>query len=236
MRITKLIAAIVGVPMVIGSFALALGGILALTVPDDDGWVTSPSIRLETDAAALVGEDIAIDFGERIADGRTFVSWGEIPAEIEASSRNGKEVFIGITTQESADAYLNGVAYDRLTSFDHDHDVEHVSGTYAVTPPAKAGIWVASSADGLLEWDIHSGAWARVAVNADGSPGIDVSVTGAAQIPFLTALGVVFIVLGLVGMTGGTLLTYYGVRKVRDARPDAAVPTPPVTDPNPIVT
>ena len=33
MRITKLIAAVIGVPMIIGSFALAVGGILALTVP-----------------------------------------------------------------------------------------------------------------------------------------------------------------------------------------------------------
>ena len=236
MRITKLIAAIIGVPMIIGSFALAVGGVLVLTVPDDDGWVTSPAVRLETDSVALAGEDIEIDFGERIANGRTFVSWGEIPAEIEVSSRNGKDVFVGIATQADADEFLSGVAYDRLTSLDGDHDVEHISGAYSVTPPSEADIWIASNSDGVLEWDIRSGDWAIVAVNADGSPGIDVSVTGSAQIPFLTAMGVIFIVLGLIGMTGGTLLTYYGVRKTRPTRPDAAVPMPSATDPNPIVT
>ena len=233
MRISKLIAAVIGVPMVIGSFALAVGGGIALAVPDDDGWISAGPVRLQTDSAALVGDDLQIDFGGTVADGRTFVSWGEIPAEIEITSRNGKDVFVGIATQQDARAYLDGVALDRLTSFDHDHDVEHVLGTYQAIPPTETDIWVASSTNGVLEWDIHSGDWAIVAVNADGSPGLDVGVTGSAKIPFLTAIGVVFIALGVLGMTAGSLLTYYGVRRVKDPRQTAS--TPPVASPDPIV-
>ncbi len=231
MRITKLVAAVIGVPMVIGSFALAVGGGIALAVPDDDGWVSAGPVRLQTDSAALVGDDLDIDFGGSVADGRTFVSWGEIPAEIEVTSRNGKAVFVGIATQEDAREYLTGVSLDRLTSFDDDHEVEHVLGAYQAIPPTETDIWVASSFDGLLEWDIHSGDWAIVAVNMDGSPGIDVAVTGSAKVPMVTAIGVILIALGGLGMTAGSLLTYYGIRRVRE--PSRA--TPPTTA-EPIVT
>ena len=71
-------------------------------------------------------------------------------------------------------------------------------------------------------------------MNADGSPNIDIGITGSAKIPFLTALGVIFIALGIVGMTGGAFLTYYGVRPVRDRRPEST--TPAASAPDPIVT
>lgn len=232
MRITKLVAAVVGVPLVIGSFMLAVGGGIALAVPDDDGWITTGPVRFETDAAALIGDDIEIDFGGKFADGRTFVSWGEIPAELEVSSRNDKSVFIGIARQEDARAYLRGVAIDRVTSFDDHHDIEHVAGTYQAPSPAETDIWVASAVDGTVEWDVRSGDWAIVALNADGSPGIDLGVTASAQIPFLTAIGVVLIVLGTLGMTAGGLLTYYGVRRAPASQQPAQ--TPPGA--NPIVT
>ena len=48
MKITKLIAAVIGVPMVIGSFALAVGGGIAIAVPDDDGWVSTGPVRMTT--------------------------------------------------------------------------------------------------------------------------------------------------------------------------------------------
>ena len=219
--------------MVIGSFLLAVGGGIAVAVPDDDGWVTTGPVGFSTDSAALVAEDIEIDFGDKVANGRTFVSWGEIPAELEVDSRNGKNVFIGIARQDDARAYLSGVALDRLTSFDDGHDVEHVAGTYRATPPGESDIWVASTVDGTLEWDIRSGDWAIVALNADGSPGIDLGVKASAQVPFLTAIGIVLIVVGVAGMTAGGLLTYYGVRRVRN--PQATTPAPPANA-SPIVT
>lgn len=232
MKITKLIAALVGVPMVIGSFMLAVGGGVALAVPDDNGWVTTGPIGFATDSAALVAEDVEVDFGHKATGGRTFVSWGEIPAELEVSSRNNKSVFVGIAQQDDAREYLSGVARDRLTSIDDDHDVEHVAGANQAPPPTESDIWVASTVDGILEWDIRSGDWSIVALNADGSPGIDLGVTASAQIPFLTAIGVVLIVLGVLGVTAGVFLTYYGVRRVRDPQPTRTVPPP---EANPIV-
>ena len=233
MRITKLVAAVIGVPMIIGSFALAVAGGIAIAVPDDDGWVSTGPIRMKTDAAALVGDDIEIDLGGHFADGRTIVHWGELPAELEIASRNDKSVFIGIAEQDDARAYLAGVAVDRISSLDDDHDVEHVYGTYAATPPGDVDIWVASGVDGILEWDVQEGDWAIVALNADGSPGVDVAVSASARIPFLTTLGVILVALGIGGMTAGGFLTYFGVRRVRLR--DQVNPTTPPTASNPMV-
>jgi hypothetical protein len=230
MRITKLVAAVIGVPMILGSFAVAVAGGIAIAVPDDDGWVSTGSVRMQTDAAALVGDDIEIDLGGHFANGRTMVHWGELPAELEITSRNDKSVFIGIAEQEDARRYLDGVALDRISSLHDDHHVEHVYGTYAATPPGEVDIWVASGVDGILEWDVQEGDWAIVALNADGSPGVDVAVRASARIPFLTTIGVVLVALGTIGMTAGGFLTYFGVRRVRGGAP-VNPPTPPAADP-----
>lgn len=224
MRIPKLIAAVVGVPIILASIAMTIAGGVALAIPDDDGWVSTGPVHLQTDAAGLVGDDIEVDFGTAVRDGRSFVSWGEIPTEIEVSSRNQKSVFVGIAAQSDARAFLDGVAVDRLSSFDGDHDVEHVAGTYQAASPTDTDIWVATSVDGVLKWDISPGEWTIVALNADGSPGIDVGVTASAKIPFLTTIGAILIALGLIGMTAGGLLTYYGVRRVRTPQANRVPP------------
>lgn len=229
MRLTKLVAAVIGVPMVIGSFALAVGGGIALAVPDDDGWISTGPVRMTTDAVALVGEDIEIDLGDHFADGRTFIGWEAVPTRLEASSRNDKAVFVGIARQADAEAYLAGVATARVTSFDDEPALRYREGAGNVRPPATADIWTASSVDGSLGWSVTDGEWAIVVLNSDGSAGVDVAVTGSARIPFLSVIGVALIAVGLVGMTIGSLLTYYGVRRVRDAQ--RAVPTPPGPDP-----
>jgi hypothetical protein len=226
MRLTKLVAAVIGVPMVIGSFALAVGGGVALAVPDDDGWISTPPVRLTTDAVALLGEDIEIDLGDHFDDGRTFIGWEAIPAKLEAESRTDKDVFVGIARNADAQAYLDGVSTARVASFDDDPNIRYRDGADSIAPPETRDIWMASSIDGGLEWDVGDGEWAIVVLNTDGSAGVDVSLTGSARIPFLTGIGVVLIAVGLIGMTFGSLLTYYGVRRVRERHSDDSTPSP----------
>jgi hypothetical protein len=224
MRFTKLIAAAVGIPMVIGSFAIAVAGGIALAVPDDDGWISAGPVRVGTEAVALIGEDIDIDLGHTATDGRTFISWDAIPAQIDVVSRNDKSVFVGVARQADARAYLSGVAVDRVQFFEDEAELEQVEGTYSVAPPIEQDFWVASAADGTLDWDVRDGDWAIVVLNADGSSGVDVALTGSAKVPFLNAIGVGLIAAGLVGMTFGSLLTYYGVRRVRGSQPQIQSP------------
>ena len=227
MRITKLLAATLGVPLVIGSFALAVGGAVALVLPDDDGWISTGPIRMSTDAVALVGEDIEVDLGGHIADDRTFVGWDAIPARLQADSRNDKPVFIGVADQAAADAYLAGVAIARVDSFADHPDIHWVSGTGQIAAPADQDIWVASSTNGRLDWDVTHGDWTIVVLNADGSAGVDVALTGEARIPFLAAIGIVLVIVGISGTILGSVLTYFGVRRVREPHANPTLPLPP---------
>ncbi len=227
MGVTKLVAALVGLPMVLGGLALTVFGGIALAVPDDDGWISAGPLRVSSEAVALVGEDIRIDLGDHVGNGGTFVGWDGIPARLEADSRNGKDIFIGVASARDVATYLSGVAVARIESFHHEPEFEERSGSAAVAPPADQGIWVASSVDGSLDWNVTDGEWAVVMLNSDGSAGVDVSMTGAARIPYLGVIGVVAIALGLIGMTFGSLLTYYGVRAVRPVSPIPPQPTQP---------
>jgi hypothetical protein len=222
MRPAKLIAAIVGVLMLITSAGLVTAGVFTLAVTDADGWIEVGPVRITSDATALVGDDIDVDLGNAVDD-RTWVGFGEVPTRIDIAARNGKTVFVGIAPAHDVDRYLDGTPYDRVDIFqDEDATLSRIHGTGMLAEPTSQGFWVASSTSGTLEWDATDGEWAIVVLNADGSPGVDVAVTGAARIPFVRGIAAVLIVLGVFGLGGGATLTYFGVRRS---------PTPPATHP-----
>ena len=227
MRIGKLISAVAGVLLLIAGFGMSVAGGFALAVPDDDGWVSVGPARVTTEAAAIVGDDINIDLGDHVRDGRTFVSWDAIATEITIDERNGKSVFIGVGPEAAVTDYLAGTAMVRADWHDDDIDVDGFIPGGAASIPTDQDFWIASSTDGILEWDVADGNWAIAVVNADGSPGIDIAVTGAAEIPFLRAIGVGLLAGGLLFLGGGATLTYFGVRGSRERTVYAAPQAPP---------
>ncbi len=226
MRIGKLLAAIFGGLILLGGAAMTTGGAFALGVTDGDGWITAPTARVETETAAIVGTDISLELGDAI-DNRTFVDFGSIPARIEVEGRNGKEVFIGIAPAEDVGGYVDGTAYVRAHVFEDDLDLTTTAGTASIAPPADESFWAASSTDGNLDWDLESGSWSVVVANADGSPGVDVRLTGSARIPFVEAIGIGLLVFGVLAIVGGATMLYLGVRSdPSQPRPQASPPSP----------
>lgn len=220
MRIGKLIAAVTGVLLVITGIGLGVAGGIALAVPDDDGWVSVGPVRVDSSAAAIVGDDIDIDLGETVADGNTFISWAAIPTRIAV---DGDGVFVGIGPVAEVEQYLDGVAVAHADWDHRDIDIDgYVPGGSAGDPTAQT-FWVASTTDGVLEWDLAGGDWAVVVMNADGSPGIDVALDAAARVPWLPAIGVGVLILGGAFLAGGIALTYAGVR----ATPQPTISAPP---------
>lgn len=227
MRIGKLLAAVFGALILLAGAGMTTGGAVALGVADGDGWVDAPAVHIGTDTAALVGADIDIDLGDAIND-RTFVTFDDIPVRIEATSRNGKDVFVGIGSEADVDAYLAGGNYAVVDFWHDDLDVTDRGGEGSLPAPVNQGFWVASSATGDLDWDLQSGQWSLVVMNADGAEGVDVSVDAAARIPFLEAFGIGLLVFGVMAIIGGAVLLYFGVRSDPRGRDDErAAPTPP---------
>lgn len=230
MRPAKLIAAIVGVLMLLGSAGLVTAGVFTLAVADADGWIEVGPVTITSDATALVGDDIDVDLGNAV-DERTWVGFGDVPTRIDITARNDKAVFVGIARTDDVDRYLAGADHDRVDIFrDGEAVLSRIDGTEAIGDPTSQGFWVASTTTGTLEWDATNGRWAIVVLNADGSPGVDVAVTGAARIPFVRGIAALLIVFGVFGLAGGATLTYFGVRR----SPEPPTPHAPASVEEPV--
>src|SRR5690606_8928533 len=91
--------------------------------------------------------------------------------------------------------------------------------------------WVAQASGGgtqTIEWEIESGNWVMVLMNADGSAGIDASIeVGARSDLFPAAMGIV-LVFGLVLLLLGAGLLLVGASGLATPSTPGAVPGSPL--------
>lgn len=232
MRIGKLIAAFVGITMVIGSLGLVVAGTFMVAATDDvDGFISAGPVRVRTDAAAVVVEDIDLFLDEPVR-GSAFLGLENIETRLAVNSRNDKGLFVGIAPARDVDHFLAGASYSAVEGFGDRVVLDDFAGSSSVEPPADQNFWVASTLDDVLNWDLESGLWTVVVMNQDGTAGIDASVTAAARVPFLRPIGAAILVAGLLGLVAGGTLVYFGVRS--DRQPVIVSPPQPPLEPAPV--
>ena len=206
--------------------ALAGGGVLLWaheTKRDDEGFYTSGVLRLATDSYALTAGGIEItDIPDDVFDdGRL----GQV--RLRGETANGKDIFIGIAPERAVDAYLRGVAHDRVqnvtfTGNDSPEDVDYRRsiGTRVPAAPGEQGFWSASISgpgEQTLDWDVTEGNWAFLAMNADGSRGVAVSMTVGAKAGFVLPVTIGLLAGGAVLLAIGRALIFLGARRERPA-------------------
>src|SRR5262245_47561030 len=219
-RVLLLIVAILGV--LLGGVLLAGGGFLVWldqTQRDSDGYLTTPTERLQTATFALAstGLDITHSRGPDFATDPD--RFGHV--KVEATSLDGKPVFVGIGSEDAVDAYLGGVAHDEVTSLDfHPFRAtyeRHAGGAPRSRPGAKH-FW-AARAEGTsketLVWDVESGNWSVVVMNASASRGVDVDVAVGARLKFLIWVAVGLLIAGVIVLAVAGLLLYLTFRAPR---------------------
>jgi hypothetical protein len=202
--------------------ALVLGGSLALygeLEKDDDGYLTTDAHRFSADTRALATENLDVDLGE----GDWVVRPDDLgKVRLEAESRDGKELFVGIASTSDVERYLGGVPHTTVRdveagpfdSFDVDYTRHPGHGRPA--SPEHADIWVASNQGAgtqEVDWEIKDGDWSVVVMNADGSLGVDADVSAGADIPFLNELGWTALGSGSFALVLGIGLIVLGVRR-----------------------
>ena len=192
-------------PLTGGRLAAVIGGSLALLLSvllmlagagllwadaqkDDDGYYTSDSERVAASTYALATDDLDVDGvpgGEHL--------YGKL--RLKVRERANEPVFVGIARSRDVATYLAGTAHTRLTDVEFDpFDPAYRDSAGSARParPDTQDIW-AASAQGAgtqsLTWDVKDGRWSVVVMNADGSKGIDASVSAAASVPFVGKLG-----------------------------------------------
>lgn len=127
-----------------------------------------------------------------------------------ASAQAGKDIFIGIAPQADVDRYLAGVHHTELTNGAFSPfraEYRDVAGTTVPTTPADQTWWsVSATGPGTQEivWDLQSGSWAVVIMNADASPGVAVDMQAGVRSDVLWPVA-----LGL--LTGGGILLLIGL-------------------------
>ena len=196
---------------------------------DTEGFFTAGPERLDTSTYALTSEGLSIAedvpdwlFGEGgIADLRVRVG----------SSAAGRDVFVGVGPQDAVDLYLADVAHDEVSDLEFSpFDVRYTRrpGEQAPEPPTEQTFWVAQeSGPGTqtLVWDVASGSWAVVVMNADGSDGVGVDVSVGVRVGFLEELAAGLLIVGGLGLVLAALLIWLGVRG--RAEPPPGEPPPP---------
>jgi hypothetical protein len=227
-----------------GQIALLVGGIVLLLVAlvvvgaggtaiwastdkDSDGYHSSGLHRFHSPTHAITTK--SIDLATSVPE------WLLGKIRIEARSSGEAPVFVGIGHRDDVERYLANVEHDVLTDVDFDPFRAHydrLSGTQTPGPPAAQTFWVAQAHGNgtqVLTWEVDSGTWSVVLMNADGSSGVDARVKAGAEIPYALWIGLGVLVIGILIAAGATLMIVKGWR--RRPLPPAPAPPPPPASP-----
>ena len=211
-------ALIVGCLALLPALGMLTGGV-AITVAHgvaDDGYFDVTLDRVDSDGVAIA----AVDLWETAADDEDWpwvLDWLDPDIRLEATgARSTDEVFIGIAATDDIEAYLDGAAFDEITSFDNREPVYAPRpGDVAVDAPTDQTFWVAeASGPGVqqLDWEARNGNWSVVVMNADGSAEVAADVTVGVSSDAVLPIGIVLIVLGGIGLLGSVALIVVGAR------------------------
>ena len=200
---------------------------------DDDGYYTTSSERFHTGAHAIASGTVGLDLdgAEELIDETGF---GRV--RLHAESNGDARVFVGIARSDDVARYLRGTAHTTVTNIDggpfgvsFDPTYRDSDGARRPAPPAERDILAASASgrgEQSLEWKVREGDWSVVVMNADGSRGVDASVSAGAKLPFIGPIGWTSLGVGLfAALTAGALLLL-GFRGPRRDRPAPAAVGP----------
>ncbi len=225
MRPGKIALAVVGA--LIGLMAVGfLGGGAGLlwaynTQRTDDGFFESQAIELDTSTYAVTSTEI--DLGSQPED--WFPAGRLATVRLEAESDTGA-VFVGIGPEEDVEAYLGDMRRAEIRSIDSNTDVTYDTvGTSEPTAlPGEQTFWEESaqgSGAQTVTFDLESGSWMAVIMNADATAGVAVDVVGAAQTAWLIPVAVGMLAIGvfLAAVAAGLLVVAVSGRETTATAP-----------------
>ena len=216
-KILLLVFGIIIVVVAIGMMAAGGGGLWANSaLKDDEGYFTTKTIRIDKDSYAIVSEPQDIDIGS------VWVwDWGHLATiKVEGSNDDpSKNIFIGIARESDLRDYLSDVEYDEVIELEINPDKFEYRNRPGSSEPAAptTQIFWDEKAHGLgtqtMEWELESGTWSLVAMNEDGSAGLDLSIVLGAKIPWLFGVGLGLLLGGIVVLLLGAFMIVLAVRR-----------------------
>ena len=200
------ILATVGAVMALGG-----GAVLAVTGTDDTFQtghhdVSTPTTALVSDVAKIEGTN---EVADAIGRPRVKISSDAVPG--------GKPVFVGVAHKADVDRYLAGAEIDKVTDVhsDLELDKERRPGSVKAKPPTTQSFWVARSSGSTasIDWKVRDGNYRVVVMNADGTKGVATETKAGLEIPHLSTISLITLLIGLGAAGGGIALATRGGRK-----------------------
>jgi hypothetical protein len=199
------------------AFALFLAGGLLLWAnghyKDADGYLSTGSQRFDSAEYAITTPNLEVGAG---SPGFLLKAdrYGDL--RLQTMAKGGRPLFVGIAPTSDVKAWLNGTSFSEVSDIDYapfSATYAQHHGTRKPGPPARQKFWAATGAH-ALHWDVQSGQWSVVVMNADGSRGVSAAVSAGAKVPLIATIGYATLIAGLlfVGLTAA--LTCYGSRPV----------------------
>lgn len=212
--VALVLAALIG----LGSFGLVAAGaagiVMDQTQRDPGGYLSTAAVRVESREYAIVATGLDVETGVpdwlQVAD-----VIGEVQLRYDAG---GDAVFVGVARAADAAAYLDGLGHDEITRIDRDGDVGYVArpGGAPAGDPAAQDFWTASAGGAgrqTLTFQPEDGRWVVVAMNADGTAGVDLTARVAAELPALPWVALVVIGAGTLGLLIAALTVHLALRR-----------------------
>ena len=217
MKPGRIAALVFGILITLVAFGLVAGGGALVwahaTQRDADGFITSPTYRLESSRYALASG--TMDIASNAAD---WFPENLLDVRFTAERADSEGVFVGIGPSPDVAAYLDGVAYDEVTHLGRRTDIDYRShdGGAPSGAPADEAFWVATaSGPGAqsVTWDVGPGEWTVVVMNATAGPGIAVDFEAGARSGLLLPVGLGLLIGGLVIGALAALLIVWAFHK-----------------------
>jgi Domain of unknown function (DUF4389) len=213
----RIISVVIGALLVLVSlgFLGAGGGALwADTARNTDGYIDLGTTSYSTTGYALASQTIGVHAAGNGWDAAKSL-FGTV--RIRATSTAGNSVFIAIATPDAASRYLAGVQYTTVseTGTFHPAYTTH-SGTAPAMPPATAGLWTAKASGfgtQTLVWQVSTGDWTVVVMNANAARPVSVKVNVAATVPGLPWIAAGLLIGGVIFLAGGAALIAVPLRR-----------------------
>jgi hypothetical protein len=197
--------------LAVGAWVAAVLGVLVLAAGvtaiwadsskrDHNGYFSAHAHRYQTHTRAIATESITV--------GSYVPTW--LAGKVRLDVSGGRPLFVGIAPKATVDAYLARIQHTDATGLSLDpFRVTYVDHAGAVDPGRPAGepFWAAaaSGTNSPLKWDLRSGKWSIVVMNADGSRDVAATIGVGVKVPALLWSG-----LGLT-LFGGALLAAAGL-------------------------
>ncbi len=242
MKAGRIVLIVIGALLALLGFGLLAGGAGALvgyaTQRDDDGFFRTPEVRLATPTYAI--ESDRIDLETRPGPSDWLIDRGGLgTVKLVVEPAGETPVFAGIGPSAEVAAYLGDVSRDQIRDIDLNPDrVRYLrrEGDAVPAPPGEQSFWVATSsgsAPSELTWEVESGDWTVVLMNADASPGVDTDARLGIKVGWFLPATIALLAGGLVLLLGGTALAIIAGRGLARAPAEPVTVTGPAPFPPP---